>query len=77
MATDEAGPSRDPICGLPLTAATAEETAEDARGTVVMFCSPGCLDTWQRRPTNESGVGEDSGPVPGAEVSFTDPSATR
>jgi adenylate cyclase len=41
---------RDPICGLPLTEITAEETADDARGRVVLFCSPGCLDTWVHRP---------------------------
>jgi class 3 adenylate cyclase/YHS domain-containing protein len=42
--------SLDPICGIPLTKITAEEAREDARGTLVLFCSPGCLDTWQRRP---------------------------
>jgi adenylate cyclase len=41
---------RDPICGLPLSVETAEETALDARGTPVLFCSLGCLDTWSRRP---------------------------
>jgi class 3 adenylate cyclase/YHS domain-containing protein len=46
----ESGQRRDPICGLPLTEITAEETAEDPRGRVVLFCSPGCLDTWTQRP---------------------------
>ena len=42
--------SRDPICGLPLSHDTAEEIAHDVRGAVVLFCSPGCVDTWRRRP---------------------------
>jgi YHS domain-containing protein len=50
MPSQEAGGSLDPICGVPLSAATAEATAEDHRGRLVLFCSPGCLDTWQRRP---------------------------
>ncbi len=41
---------RDPICGLPLSHDTAEEIAHDVRGSVVLFCSPGCVDTWRRRP---------------------------
>ena len=44
------GGRRDPICGLPLSVETAEETVLDARGTSVLFCSLGCLDTWSRRP---------------------------
>jgi adenylate cyclase len=40
----------DPICGLPLTDDTAEEIAHDVRGAAVLFCSPGCIDTWRRRP---------------------------
>jgi YHS domain-containing protein len=44
------GGSLDPICGVPLSAETAEATAQDHKGRVVLFCSPGCLDTWQRRP---------------------------
>jgi class 3 adenylate cyclase/YHS domain-containing protein len=44
------GGSLDPICGVPLSAATAEATAHDHRGRLVLFCSPGCLDTWERRP---------------------------
>lgn len=43
--------SRDPICGLPLTHDNAEEIAHDVRGSVVLFCSPGCVDTWRRRPS--------------------------
>ena len=43
--------SRDPICGLPLTHDTAEEIAHDVRGSMVLFCSPGCVDTWRRRPS--------------------------
>jgi class 3 adenylate cyclase/YHS domain-containing protein len=41
----------DPICGLPMSHDTAEEVAHDVRGTAVLFCSAGCLDTWRRRPT--------------------------
>lgn len=44
--------SRDPICGLPLSHDTAEEIAHDVRGSVVLFCSAGCLDTWRRRPAS-------------------------
>jgi adenylate cyclase len=40
----------DPICGVPLSTSTAEATAEDHKGRTVLFCSPGCLDTWDRRP---------------------------
>lgn len=46
--------SLDPICGLPLSHDTAEEIAHDVRGSVVLFCSPGCVDTWRRRPTRKS-----------------------
>jgi adenylate cyclase len=42
---------RDPICGLPLTHDTAEEVAHDVRGSAVLFCSTGCVDTWRRRPS--------------------------
>jgi adenylate cyclase len=42
---------RDPICGLPLSHDTAEEIAHDVRGSVVLFCSAGCIDTWRRRPS--------------------------
>jgi adenylate cyclase len=40
----------DPICGLPLCESTAEETARDQLNRLFLFCSSGCLDTWQRRP---------------------------
>jgi class 3 adenylate cyclase len=43
--------SHDPICKLPLSHDTAEEIAHDVRGSVVLFCSAGCLDTWRRRPS--------------------------
>lgn len=54
MAEVGAGRFWDPICGLPLSTATAEEAAQAADGTPVLFCSPGCLDTWQRRPMSSS-----------------------
>jgi adenylate cyclase len=50
MACDGSDGARDPICGLPLSHDTAEEIAHDVRGAVVLFCSPGCVDTWRRRP---------------------------
>jgi class 3 adenylate cyclase/YHS domain-containing protein len=51
MATMGAGRLFDPICGLPLSRETAEENASDAQGSLALFCSAGCLDTWRRRPT--------------------------
>jgi adenylate cyclase len=42
--------SRDPICGLPLSEATAQETATDEAGAEVLFCSGSCLETWLQRP---------------------------
>ena len=54
MAPGGSEASRDPICGLPLTNDTAEEIAHDVRGSVVLFCSPGCVDTWRRRPARTS-----------------------
>jgi adenylate cyclase len=45
--------SLDPICGIPLSEITAEETADDVRGRLVLFCSPGCLDTWVNRPVRQ------------------------
>jgi adenylate cyclase len=45
--------SRDPICGLPLCDVTAELTATDHKGALVLFCSTGCLDTWQQRPRRQ------------------------
>ena len=50
MDRDGSDGARDPICGLPLSHDTAEEIAHDVRGAVVLFCSPGCVDTWRRRP---------------------------
>jgi hypothetical protein len=35
---------------------TAEEIAHDVRGTAVLFCSTGCLDTWRRRPSGMRGT---------------------
>ena len=49
LATSEGG-GVDPICGVPLSPSTAEETALDQQGRTVLFCSPGCQDTWSRRP---------------------------
>jgi YHS domain-containing protein len=59
MAIPEATRWLDPICGLPMSEATAEARADDGRGAV-LFCSPGCLDTWQRRPAL-SGAAQGSG----------------
>ena len=42
--------SRDPICGLPLSEATAQEIAPDGQGAEVLFCSISCLETWLQRP---------------------------
>ena len=58
------GGTLDPICGVPLSEDTAEATALDHRGRLVLFCSPGCLDTWQRRPPHPNsarGVSEAAG----------------
>jgi YHS domain-containing protein len=45
----------DPVCGIPLSPSTAEETASDPDGRAVFFCSTGCLDTWNRRPAHAGG----------------------
>jgi YHS domain-containing protein len=50
IARTDGGSVHDPICGLPLTEDTAQEIAHDVRGSMVLFCSPGCVDTWRRRP---------------------------
>ncbi|HEX3795930.1 MAG TPA: adenylate/guanylate cyclase domain-containing protein [Acidimicrobiales bacterium] len=50
-------PMRDPICGLPLSEATAEATGTDPDGDSVCFCSAGCLDTWMRRPMGVASTG--------------------
>ena len=54
MARAGADGYRDPICGIPLSHDTAEEIAHDVRGDVILFCSPGCVDTWRRRPTRSA-----------------------
>ena len=52
------GPDRasDPICGLPVSEATAEERAAGVGGPV-LFCSLSCLDTWRRRPAGSASTG--------------------
>jgi class 3 adenylate cyclase len=50
MARAEGEVHHDPICGLPLSAVMAEETARSSDGAERLFCSAGCLDTWHRRP---------------------------
>lgn len=66
------GAVADPVCGIPLTPATAVEIRFeplDARddglgqsdGAAVLFCSESCLDTWQSRP-----AGTDALPAPAA-----------
>jgi class 3 adenylate cyclase len=64
MAADGTGRSRDPICGIPLSHATAEHSADDELGAVALFCSPGCLETWRRRPTSMSGSPGGKAPAP-------------
>lgn len=44
------GGQPDPVCGLPLSPATAELSALDALGRPVLFCSDSCHDTWANRP---------------------------
>ncbi len=51
------GQQRDPICGLPLTEVTAEETADGPDGRVLLFCSPGCLEIWVQRPASSDAAG--------------------
>jgi class 3 adenylate cyclase len=58
MAAAGTGRMRDPICGLPLSDGTAEVRADDGAGAAVLFCSAGCLDTWQRRPPNPQAASE-------------------
>lgn len=48
--------SSDPICGLPVSEATAEERVEGVGGQV-LFCSLSCLDTWRRRPAGSAATG--------------------
>jgi adenylate cyclase len=42
--------SDDPVCGLPLRAEVADSVARDPIGREILFCSPSCRDTWDRRP---------------------------
>jgi class 3 adenylate cyclase/YHS domain-containing protein len=51
---DGAARRLDPICGLPMSDTTAEQTANDVHGNAVLFCSPGCLDTWRQRPASSN-----------------------
>jgi adenylate cyclase len=41
----------DPICGIPLTEATAFERRRDPNGATMLFCSDSCLETWVERPS--------------------------
>jgi class 3 adenylate cyclase/YHS domain-containing protein len=58
------GHVRDPVCGLPLSRATAEESTEDLNGGEVLFCSAGCFDTWKRRPTSAMPAAPATAPQP-------------
>jgi adenylate cyclase len=40
----------DPVCGIPLTLAVADNVARDALHNPVLFCSDSCRDTWEHRP---------------------------
>ncbi len=42
--------SPDPVCGIPLTAAVADNVAHDAMRNQLLFCSESCRDTWEHRP---------------------------
>ncbi|HVA05588.1 MAG TPA: adenylate/guanylate cyclase domain-containing protein [Acidimicrobiales bacterium] len=70
--------SRDPICGLPLCDDTAEAIATDHKGSSVLFCSNGCLDTWQHRPGRQrpSDTGAGAGVGAGGSASTTAPPST-
>jgi adenylate cyclase len=48
--TYEGAHAYDPICGIPLSEATAEEMFRDHFGRRLYFCSFSCLDTWRHRP---------------------------
>jgi adenylate cyclase len=54
IVTRSAGDQPDPVCGLPMSEKTAEESAVDGDGHPVLFCSHGCLDTWEQRPATWS-----------------------
>jgi len=40
---------RDPVCVLPLTEDTAADRRRDGDGTVLLFCSSSCAETWDGR----------------------------
>ncbi|MGH9044125.1 MAG: hypothetical protein ACRDVP_04705 [Acidimicrobiales bacterium] len=40
----------DPVCSIPLTVDVAEESARDAFGSPVLFCSESCRETWEHGP---------------------------
>ncbi len=61
--TPEPNHHLDPVCGLPVSEATAEEQADDVGGRVVLFCSPSCLDTWRQRPARAATPSGRPGPV--------------
>jgi class 3 adenylate cyclase len=50
LATLEGTAFPDPICGIPLTLAVADNVARDALRNPVLFCSASCRDTWEHRP---------------------------
>ena len=58
IAMDAIGPDHlvDPICGLPMSPATAEETSRHGHGELTLFCSVSCLDTWRNRPAASAGT---------------------
>ena len=50
LATLEGTVLPDPVCGIPLTLAVADNVARDALRSPVLFCSESCRDTWEHRP---------------------------
>jgi adenylate cyclase len=50
LAALEGPTSPDPVCGIPLTLAVADNVARDALRNPVLFCSESCRDTWDHRP---------------------------
>src|ERR1039458_2068312 len=50
LATLEGTVLPDPVCGVPLTLAVADNVARDALRSPVLFCSESCRDTWEHRP---------------------------
>lgn len=58
------GVTEDPICGVPLSSATAASSDRDAAGMPVLFCSASCHETWSRRPRREEDpLGSPRGPL--------------